>query len=149
MSFYSVFLCTMSGNYIELHSMERSSRTVQRVYSGRHCVLNLLQKHIEDPAPQVTFKDLESLDFIRVQTLAKHHFLSPVNHKISPGRQRCKTLDTWESLKWETKMFMECTIQQHAKVDLGFSKPQVLVLNLHVNHTLTLMSFGLGTWVQR
>lgn len=28
MSFYSVFLYTMPGNYIELHSMERSSRTV-------------------------------------------------------------------------------------------------------------------------
>ena len=47
------------------------------------------------------------------------------------------------SLKWETKMFMECKIQQHAKVDLGFSEQQVLVPNLCVNHALILMSSGL------
>lgn len=46
-------------------------------------------------------------------------------------------------------MFMECKIQQCAKVDPAFSEQQGLVPNLYADHALIHRSSGLDTWVQR
>lgn len=42
---------------------------------------------------------------------------------------------------------MECKIKQYAKIDLRFSKQQVLMANLHANYASILMFSGFGTKV--
>lgn len=88
---YLSLLFSLSDNFICSCTLRKyTSRTVQRTYSGSHGMLNLLQNCIYYSIPQVTFKDLQCLDFIRAQTLAKHHFLSPVSHKKSLGDRDAK-----------------------------------------------------------
>ena len=66
MQLYLLLLLSMSGNFIYSCALWKyTSKTVQRMYSGSHGMLNLLQNCIEYSIPQVTFKDLQCLDFIR------------------------------------------------------------------------------------